>query len=89
MALGAQRGTVLGMVIRESMLLVGVGVALGLGAALWAGRFVKTVLYGLPANDALTIASAVAVIAAVSACAGYVPARRAANVDPMDALREQ
>ena len=89
MALGAQRGTVLGMVIRESMLLVGVGVALGLGAALWAGRFVKTVLYGLPANDALTIASAVAVIAAVSACAGYLPARRAANVDPMDALREQ
>lgn len=89
MALGAQRGSVLGMVMRESMLLVGVGVALGLGGALWAGRFVKTVLYGLPPNDPSTIAAAVAVIAVVSALAGYLPARRASHVDPMEALRAQ
>jgi len=84
MALGAQRGTVVGMVMAESMLLVGVGVALGLAAALWTGRFVKTVLYGLSASDPLTITAAVALIAVVSALAGYLPARRASNVDPME-----
>jgi predicted permease len=89
MALGAQRGTVVGMVMGESMLLVGIGIALGLAAALWAGRFVKTVLYGLSASDPLTIAAAVAVIAMVAAFAGYLPARRASNVDPMEALRQQ
>jgi ABC-type antimicrobial peptide transport system permease subunit len=89
MALGAQRGTVVGMVMRESMLLVGIGVALGLAAALWAGRFVKSVLYGLPANDPITIAVAMALIAVVSAVAGYLPARRASQVDPMEALRQQ
>ena len=89
MALGAQRGTVVRMVMGESMLLVGIGAALGLAGALWAGRFVKTVLYGLSANDPLTIAAAVALIAVVSALAGYLPARRASNVDPMEALRQQ
>jgi predicted permease len=89
MALGAQRGTVLSMVMRESMLLVGVGIAVGLGGALWAGRFVKTVLFGLPPDDPSTIVTAVAVIAIVSALAGYLPARRASRVDPMEALREQ
>jgi ABC-type antimicrobial peptide transport system permease subunit len=77
------------MVMGESLLLVGVGVAIGLGAALWAGQFVKTVLYGLPANDLATIGGAVVLIAAVSALAGYLPARRAANVDPMVALRQE
>jgi predicted permease len=89
MALGAQRRAVVGMVMRESLLLVGLGVALGLAAALWAGRFVRTVLYGLSAADPFTMAAAVVVITAVSALAGYVPARRAANVDPMEALRQQ
>jgi predicted permease len=89
MALGAQRRTVLGMVMRESMLLVTAGVLVGLGAALWAGRFVQTVLYGLAPNDPFTIASAAAVIVIVSALAGYLPARRAARVDPMEALRVQ
>ena len=89
MALGARRGTVIGMVVSESMLLVGIGVALGLGAAIWGGRFVTTVVYGLSATDGLTMTSAVAIIAAVSALAGYLPARRASNVDPMEALRQQ
>ena len=89
MALGAQRSTVVGMVMGESMLLVGIGAVLGLAGALWAGRFVKTVLYGLSANDPLTIAAAVALIAVVSAIAGYLPARQASNVDPMEALRQQ
>ena len=89
MALGAQRGTVVGMVMRESMLLVAIGVGLGLAAALWAARFVQTVVYGLSARDPLTIGVAVALIAAVSALACALPARRASNVDPMEALREQ
>jgi predicted permease len=89
MALGAQRGTVVAMVMAESMLLVGLGVGLGVAAALWAGRFVKTVVYGLSANDPVTIAAAVALISVVAALAGYLPARRASKVDPMEALRQQ
>jgi predicted permease len=89
MALGAQRGAVVRMVMGESMRLVGIGVALGLAAALWAGRFVKTVVYGLSPDDPLTIAAAVALIAIVTALAGCLPARRASNVDPMEALRQQ
>jgi ABC-type antimicrobial peptide transport system permease subunit len=89
MALGAQRGRVVAMVMSESMRLVAVGVAIGLATALWAGRFVETVLYGVPAHDPSTIAAAVGLIAVVAALAGGLPARRAANVDPMEALRQQ
>jgi predicted permease len=89
MALGAQRGTVVGMVMRESLGLVCIGVALGLVSALWAGRFVTAVLFGLPAHDGATIAAATVLIALVCAVAGYLPARRASMVDPMVALREQ
>lgn len=89
MALGAQRRTVVGMVMGESMRLVAIGIALGLAVALWAGQFVKTVVYGLSPNDPLTIAAAVAVIAVVAALAGCLPARRASKVDPMEALRQQ
>jgi predicted permease len=89
MALGAQRGAVVAMVMGESMRLVGIGVAVGIATALWAGRYVKAVLYGLPPHDPLTIAAAVGLIAVVSALAGGLPARRAAKVDPMEALRQQ
>jgi predicted permease len=87
MALGAQRGDVLGMVLRESMLLVGIGVAAGLAAAIAAGRFVAAFLFGLEPRDPATIAVATAVMIAVAALAGYLPARRASRVDPMVALR--
>lgn len=89
MALGAQRSTVVKMVMKESLLLVGIGVAIGLGASLWAGRFVQAVLYGLSATDAMTMGGAVLLILAVSALAGYLPARRASKVDPMVALHQQ
>ncbi len=89
MALGAQRGRVVAMVMSESMRLVAIGVAIGLATALWAGRFVETVLYGVPAHDPSTIAAAVGLIAVVAALAGGLPARRAAKVDPMEALRQQ
>ena len=89
MALGAQRGTVVGMVMRESLTLVAIGILLGFGASFWAGRFVKTVLFGLTPTDGATIAGAIALIVLVSAAAGFLPAQRASRVDPTAALHEQ
>ena len=89
MALGAQQARVLGMVMRESMLLVGIGVAGGVVIALAAARFVSTLVYGLSATDAATILIAVGVLGAVSALAAYLPARRASRVDPAIALRTE
>ncbi len=87
MALGAERRDVVRMIMGESQRLVVIGLAIGLAAALAAGRLVGTLLFGLQPTDSSTIALAVVVLAAVSAFAGYVPARRAAGVDPMTALR--
>ena len=89
LALGAQRRAVIGMVMRESIRLVAIGIVLGLAVVLWAGRFVQTVVYGLSASDPLTIGGAVALIAGVTALAGGVSARRASNVNPIEALRQQ
>jgi predicted lysophospholipase L1 biosynthesis ABC-type transport system permease subunit len=89
LALGAQRRTVIGMVMSESIRLVAIGIVLGLAAVLWAGRFVHTVVYGLSPSDPLTIGGAVALVAGVTALAGGVPARRASNVNPIEALRQQ
>ena len=86
MALGAQRGDVLRLVMRESLLLVGIGVIIGIAAALGTGRFVATLLFGLQPRDAITMSGAVAVMVLVSAFAGYLPARRASRVDPLVAL---
>ena len=86
MALGAQRGDVLRLVMGESMMLVIAGVAIGLAAAIAAGRLVATLLYGLAATDAPTMIAGVIVLIVVSAIAGYLPARRAARVDPLVAL---
>ena len=87
MALGADRTRVLGMVMRESLILVVAGVVLGVGVALAAGRLVASLLFGLAATDPVTVAGAVAVMIGVSALAGYLPARAASRVDPMIALR--
>jgi predicted permease len=87
MALGAQRQTVLQMVLRESMFLVIIGVVVGVAAALGAGRFVASLLYDLEPTDLSTAAAAIGLMLAVSGVAGYLPARRAAKLDPMRALR--
>jgi predicted permease len=87
MALGARATDVIRLVLRETMLLVGAGVVIGLGAAFAATRLVASLLFGLEANDPLTIALAVLLMLVVAALAGYLPARRAARVDPMAALR--
>jgi predicted permease len=86
MALGAQRRDVLRLVMRESMILVAIGVVAGLAIALGAGHLVTTLLYGLPPTDAISIALATCVMVLVSGVAGYIPARRASKVDPMVAL---
>jgi predicted permease len=87
MALGAQRGDVLRLVMNESMVLVLVGIGVGVAVALAAGRLVATLLFGLSPTDAGTMAAAGVVMVSVSAIAGYLPARRAARMDPLVTLR--
>jgi predicted permease len=86
-ALGAQSGKVLWMVLRESLVLLGVGLALGLPLSLGGLRLVQSQLYELSASDPITLASSVLIIAAVTLFAAWLPARRATRVDPMVALR--
>jgi len=87
MALGAPRVGVLGMVLRDSMTLTGLGMAAGLPIALIATRQMQSMLYGLSGLDAVSIVTSVAALVVVAGIAGYLPARRAASVDPMVALR--
>ena len=87
MALGATAPRVTGMVMRETMWVVLIGVAIGLGAALAGTRLIASMLFGLAATDAVTISFAVLTMISVAAVAGYLPARSAARVDPMVALR--
>ena len=89
MALGAQQQTVLQMIMRESILLVVIGMAIGVAGALAGGRFVASLLFGLEPTDATTGVAAAAVMLAVSTFASYLPARRAARLDPMLALRHE
>jgi predicted permease len=87
LALGARRADVLGLWLREAGVLVAAGIVLGVPAALVATRWIESFLFGLAPTDPLTIAGAIVVLSAVAALAAYLPARRAANLDPMEALR--
>jgi ABC-type antimicrobial peptide transport system permease subunit len=87
MALGAGRARVLGQVLRESAVLTIMGIALGVPAALWASRAVGSFLYGLSATDPWTYAVLAIVLVGIALSAAWIPARRAADVDPMVALR--
>jgi len=73
-------------VLRESLTMVTVGIVIGIGTALAAGRLVSTMLFGLTPRDTLTMVAATAVMVTVSTLAGYLPARRASRVDPVVAL---
>jgi predicted permease len=86
-ALGAQSGNVLWMVLRESLLLLGAGLGLGLPLSLGGLRLLQSQLYELSASDPVTLAGSVLIIAAVTLFAAWLPARRATKVDPMVALR--
>jgi predicted permease len=87
MALGAQRGSVLSMVLREAGKLVLLGIVIGVPAAMLAGRLFSSMLFGLRATDPLSMVLVVAVLLAITLLASYIPARRATKVDPMIALR--
>ena len=87
MALGAQPGDVLGLVVRQGMKLVASGMMLGLAAALSLTWIVQGLLHGVKPTDLLTFGSVVLILAGVALLACYLPARRAARTDPMEALR--
>ncbi len=87
LALGATRGAVLGMVLREGIGMVLAGIGIGLPAAFAAGRLIATRLYRIGAHDPLTLAGAALLLLCVAALAGFIPARRASRIDPMAALR--
>jgi len=87
MALGAARTNVSWLVMREIVLLVTAGIAIGIPITFLVTRFVQNMLYGLKGTDPLSLAAAVVLLLLVAAVAGYFPARRASRVDPMVALR--
>ena len=87
LALGAAKRQVFGLVIREGMVLVAIGVAIGLAAAAFSGRFLSRFLFGVSAMDAVTFAAVPLLLASIALVACLVPARRAMNVEPTEALR--
>jgi len=87
MALGAKGGNIAWMVLRETLLLVITGLALGIPAALLLARLIATQLFGMSPTDPLTLIAAAIVLTVVALLAGYIPARRASHVDPLTALR--
>jgi predicted permease len=89
MALGAGRGSVVAMILKEAGALVGIGLAAGIALAVAATRVASGMLFGLEPNDPTTLLMAAGGLAAVAIVASYLPARRAANLDPTVALREE
>jgi putative ABC transport system permease protein len=86
-ALGAQRADVIGLVLRQGMTLTGIGMLIGLAGAFALTQLIRKLLFGVAPTDPLTFATIPLLLAAVALLACWVPARRAANVDPMEALR--
>ena len=89
MALGATRSTVLAMVLRGALLQILVGLGVGIPAALLAGHLMASQLWGVGSYDPLALAGATLVLALCATVAGFIPARRAASIEPMGALRTE
>jgi putative ABC transport system permease protein len=87
MALGSQRSRVIGLILGEVAVLIGIGVAVGVGLTLAGSKAASSLLYGLKARDPVTLILAVVILAAIGLAASFVPARRASRLDPMAALR--
>ena len=86
MALGAESGTVLRLVLREGLSPVAIGAALGLLASLGGARFIEAYLFGITPWDPMALISSIALLLVVAAVACYVPARRASHLEPRTAL---
>ena len=89
MALGAQRGRVVWMVLREVLLLAAAGLAISVPAAITASKLVESFLFGMKPNDPLALIGSAATLAIAAILAGYLPARNASRIDPMIALRHE
>lgn len=87
LALGAGRGDMLKLIVRQGMLLAGIGVVIGLAAAFGLARLLASLLFGVKTTDPLTYVAVALVLASVALFATYVPARRATKIDPLIALR--
>src|SRR5262249_55490614 len=87
LALGARNGSVVWMILRRSLMVVSLGIVLGIPAALIAARAVESLLYGLKPADWASLLVAISVLLVTAFAASYFPARRAARIDPMVALR--
>jgi ABC-type antimicrobial peptide transport system permease subunit len=88
-ALGAARSRVLGMVLRDALVLIAIGLAIGIPAELAVGRLLSSQLYGVKGHDPLVLGGAVVLLVGCAMIAGLLPARRAAAIEPMQALRSE
>jgi len=88
-ALGAQRSNVLALVLGHGAVLAGAGIGIGLAGALGITRFLRAMLYGVSPFDPMSFVAVTCVLSAIAFLASYVPARRAARVDPVEALRQE
>ena len=86
-AIGAQPVSVLWMVLRQTLILMGAGVVTGLALGLWSNKLISSQLFGLQPNDLLTTVLSVGVLVGVGFCSALFPAKRASNMDPIAALR--
>jgi putative ABC transport system permease protein len=89
MALGAQESRVLRMVLGRVLALIGIGLTIGVGAAIGTSRLIVGFLYGVQPNDPKMLFLAASLLALAAGLAGFFPAHRASRLDPMDALREE
>jgi ABC-type antimicrobial peptide transport system permease subunit len=87
MALGATHGSIMGMILREGLVMTMVGLIVGLGLGLAVARLSARMLYGISPVDPVSIVATVFILGIASLLASYIPARRAAKIDPMEALR--
>jgi putative ABC transport system permease protein len=87
LALGARRGEVVGMVVRQAALLAVAGLCLGLSLALAASRLIRSLLFGIEPSDAVTYTAVALALLGIALLASYLPARRASRIDPVRALR--
>jgi ABC-type antimicrobial peptide transport system permease subunit len=87
MALGGQKIDVLSLILRQSLVVVGIGLVVGLVSSLITTRLMASLLFEVSANDFTTYAIVLALLAIAALIASYLPARRAMNIDPMEALR--